>query len=245
MSLPKLFIGSSREGSAVAYNLQSVLQERRVCETTVWDQGVFAPGGYAIDALIDVARGHDFAILVASPDDTTTSRGSMSPAVRDNVILELGLFIGVLGRERAYLLLTGDARLPSDVFGLTTLKYPEREDGNVEAAVGPAVLQVQKQVDKLGPRLTAPAVVASEVGRSLEAELELLCANAEAQGWTVKKNSKTTLRLLSPNGSRVHSLTKGNAQLTRDELRTFAAELRADGLRVNQAVLRPAAQSPL
>ncbi|WP_328810621.1 nucleotide-binding protein [Rhodococcus sp. NBC_00294] len=245
MSLPKLFIGSSREGSAVAYNLQSVLQERRVCETTVWDQDVFKPGAFAIDALCEVAREHDFAILVASPDDTTISRGSTSLAVRDNVILELGLFIGVLGRERAYLLLTGNARLPSDVFGLTTLKYPTREDGNVTAAVGPAVLQVQKQVERLGPRQSVSTAAASGVSRSLEAELDLLCANAEAQGWTVKKNSKTTLRLVSPNGSRVHSLTKGNAQLTRDELRTFAAELRGDGMRVNQAVLRPAAQSPL
>lgn len=85
---------------------------------------MFAPGGYAIDNLIDVAQENDFAILVASPDDTTTSRGSTSPAVRDNVILELGLFIGVLGRDRAYLLLTGDARLPSDIVDSRLLSIP-------------------------------------------------------------------------------------------------------------------------
>ncbi|MGH3893456.1 MAG: nucleotide-binding protein [Rhodococcus qingshengii] len=243
MSLPKLFIGSSAEGSAVAHYLQDVLEGRKVCEVTVWDQGVFEPGSYALEKLLEVAGKNDFAVLIASPDDTTVSRGDTTPSARDNVILELGLFIGALGRDRAYLLATGDVKLPTDTFGLTRLKYQERADGNLQAAVSPAALQIKEQVAKHGSR-TATASAAVR-GGSLDRELELLCANAESQGWKVKSNSPTTLRLVSPDGARSHSMRKRTPAITRDELRAFAAKLRADGLRVNSAILSPPEESPL
>ncbi len=53
----RLFIGSSREGAAVAYHLHAVLADRRVCEVDVWDGNVFEPSGYALDSLVKVARG--------------------------------------------------------------------------------------------------------------------------------------------------------------------------------------------
>ena len=243
MSLPKLFIGSSAEGSAVAHYLQDVLEGRKVCEVTVWDQGVFEPGSYALEKLLEVAGKNDFAVLIASPDDTTVSRGDTTPSARDNVILELGLFIGALGRDRAYLLATGDVKLPTDTFGLTRLKYQERADGNLQAAVSPAALQIKEQVAKHGSR-TATASAAVR-GGSLDRELELLCANAESQGWKVKSNSPTTLRLVAPDGARSHAMRKRTPAITRDELRAFAAKLRADGLRVNSAILSPPEESPL
>lgn len=88
VSLPKLFIGSSREGSDVATSCRACSKNAGSVKP-LWNQGVFAPGAHSINALIDVAWKHDSAILVAPPDDTTTSREITSPAVRDNVILEL------------------------------------------------------------------------------------------------------------------------------------------------------------
>ena len=44
-----------------------------------------------------------FAVLIATPDDQVRSRGADAPAPRDNVILELGLFMGGLGRPRTIL----------------------------------------------------------------------------------------------------------------------------------------------
>jgi predicted nucleotide-binding protein len=45
----------------------------------------------------------DFAILVLTPDDLTQSRGKQQPSPRDNVVFELGLFIGALGRDRVFM----------------------------------------------------------------------------------------------------------------------------------------------
>lgn len=250
MDLPRLFIGSSAEGRTVAHNLQAVLESREVCEVDVWDQGVFTPGGYTLDSLLDVAARSDYAVLVASPDDITTSRGDTAASMRDNIILEFGLFLGALGRDRTYLLATGAVKLPTDILGVTRLPYTARSDGNVGAAVNAAALQIAGQVERHGPRESGKSPSSLSIGidedtRRLEQELALVCANAEAQGWIVKTNSATTLRLVPPNRKNaVHTLSKRNAHATRKQLREFVAELRADGLRVNNAVSVPPEESP-
>ena len=78
----------------------------------------------------------------------------------------------------------------------------------------------------------------------LDEEISRLCENAVSQGWAVKTNSATTLRLRSPRGVQF-TLQKGPAGATRDELRAFASKVRAAGLRVNSSVRRPVDQSPL
>jgi len=241
-AMPRLFLGSSSEGREVARNLQAELGD--VVEVVRWDQSVFEPGGYTLDSLIATAATVDFAVLVATPDDTTASRGETEASPRDNVVLEFGLFAGALGRERTYLLATGRLRLPTDVLGLTRLRYRERSDGDLRAAVSDAALQVDERVRTLGllPRAFRTGEPAGE--RSpLDREIDLLCDNAVSQGWAVRTNSTTTLRLVSPRGRTV-AMTKGRPEATRAELRRFAAELRAAGLRVNSGVRRPADQSP-
>lgn len=249
VTLPKLFIGSSAEGGAVAHNLQAVLEERSVCEVEVWDQGVFEPGGYALDSLVRVATRSDYAVLVATPDDVTTSRGDTNASARDNIILEFGLCLGILGRSRTYLLSSGDVKLPSDVLGLTRLTYPKRSDDNFRAAMNSAALQIAGQVERHGHRSGSSGSVlgnTNDESRLLDLELELLCANAEAQGWTVKTNNATTLRLVPPNPKKtVRTLSKRDARTTRDRLRGFVAKLRADGLRVNSAIRFAPEDSPL
>ncbi|MGW9568403.1 nucleotide-binding protein [Prescottella equi] len=252
MDLPRLFIGSSSEGSTVAHNLQAVLESRNVCEVDVWDQGIFEPGGSALESLLEAAQRSDFAVLVASPDDVTVSRGDTASAMRDNIVFEYGLFLGVLGRSRTYLLATDRAmKLPTDILGVTRLPYTTRSDGNVGAAVNAAALQIAGQVRRLGRRAGGrspgggPAAAADDDARCLGQELDLLCANAVAQGWTVKTNSATTLRLVPPNRrNAAHTLSKRNSHDTREELRNFVAGLRADGLRVNNALRVAPEESP-
>lgn len=243
----KLFIGSSSEGLDVAHNLQAVLEGRNICDVEVWDQGVFEPSNYTLDDLLDKADEVDFAVLVASPDDITRSRGVEGPSVRDNIILEFGLFVGKLGRERTYLLATGDAKLPTDLLGLTRLPYRERRDGNLRAAVNDAALRIGQKVkkhDQLRSDTPSEAAPRGSSRDALEQELAILCLNAGAQGWTVKTNNRTTLRLRSPRGQNF-VLTKGQPHDTRVELRKFANKLRAGGLRVNNSIRRPVEHSPL
>lgn len=241
----RLFIGSSSEGLNVARNLEAELEAMKVCDVERWDRDVFEPSGYTLDSLLAVAAQVDFAVLIASPDDVVESRGVSTPTARDNVLLEFGMFLGALGRQRTFLLATGDLKLPSDVVGLTRLAYSARGDGNVRKALNSTVLQLDQRVRQLGHRRAADPASEGPApgGDALERELALLCDNARSQGWTVKSNNDTTLRLRDRKG-RPHSMQKSTPEATRQELRRFAAELRAAGLRVNSAVRRPTETSP-
>jgi len=158
--------------------------------------------------------------------------------------------LGVARNLQEELEATGDGglRLPTDVLGLNRLPYRPRTDDNdnLRAALNGAVLQIERQVRQHGPRGRdcASGSAGGSHQAALDQELELLCANARAQGWTVKANSPTTLRLRTPRGS-TYTLPKRRPEITRGDLRRFAAELRAAGLRVNSSIRRPAEESPL
>lgn len=241
---PRVFIGSSSEGRHVALALQTelVAQAHDTCDVEVWHQGIFEPGSTTLESLIEIARWSDFAVLVATPDDMRESRGETVAVPRDNVILEFGLFAGVLDRNRALVLPVDGVRLPTDALGLTTLTYHDRQT-NLQAGVATAAGQICKRIDVLGPRGRGSASAASGDDGILAAELAMLARNAAAQGWRLG-DSETTLRLTSPKG-KVFALSKRRPTATRGDLRTFVAKLRASGLRVNHALRNAPEDSPL
>jgi tetratricopeptide (TPR) repeat protein len=148
---PRAFIGSSVEGLNIAYAVQQNLLHD--AEITVWSQGVFELSSTTIESLSKVLDSNDFGIFVFSPDDTTKMRESESTSVRDNVLFEMGLFIGKLGRERVFFLIPdSDApHIPTDLLGVTPAKFEaKRTDGVIEAATGAACYQIRQQIKRLG-----------------------------------------------------------------------------------------------
>lgn len=132
----------------------------------MWDQGTFGASEYGLESLVAAAREADFAVLVATPDDTVTSRDTTAASPRDNVLFELGLFMGALGVERVFILSPAEppVRLPSDLAGLTRLKpYGGRQDGDLGASLTAAVLEVRDAIAKRGAR--APEVTQRPVAR--------------------------------------------------------------------------------
>ncbi|WP_237707325.1 TIR domain-containing protein [Xanthomonas oryzae] len=66
----------------------------------------------------------DFAVVLFTPDDAghPINKAEQSrPRARQNVVLELGFFMGALGRHRVCVLHTGDIELPSDYAGVLYL----------------------------------------------------------------------------------------------------------------------------
>lgn len=60
-----------------------------------------------------------FAIVLLTPDDVGgPAKGSMSPRARQNVVFELGYFVGRLGRDRVVAMTKGGVELPSDIAGV-------------------------------------------------------------------------------------------------------------------------------
>lgn len=144
--LPRLFIGSSAEGLNIAYGVQENLEFD--AETTVWKQGIFKPTRQTLADIVTVMQRTDFAAFIFNADDMLTMRGKEFHATRDNVIFELGLFIGCLGADRCFFIQPRgfeNLHLPSDLLGLTALTFnPGRSDDNVVAALGTACNQIRR-----------------------------------------------------------------------------------------------------
>lgn len=76
-----------------------------------------------------------FAVVILTPDDMGgVQDGDASPRARQNVILELGYFIGLLGRSRVCSLKRGNLELPSDFGGV--VYEPFDESGGWRQALG-------------------------------------------------------------------------------------------------------------
>lgn len=148
---PKLFIGSSVEGLSIAYAVQSNLEHE--AEVTVWSQGIFDLSQSSLESLVAVLGKSDFGIFVFTPDDIAIIRGESKKVARDNVLFELGLFIGKLGKKRCFILTPRgeELSLPTDLLGLTPAEYePNRTDSNFEAATGPACQSMRRNFNSLG-----------------------------------------------------------------------------------------------
>jgi CRP/FNR family transcriptional regulator, cyclic AMP receptor protein len=149
---PKLFIISSTEALEVANEIQSQLQHDVF--SAVWNQGAFFAGGYPLEALEKAVGESDFAVAIAQPDDIVETRGTRHSTLRDNVLFELGIFMGRLTRHRAILVhprVTG-LKLPSDLHGLTLVSYDPGKPGELTARLGPACHEIRKLVKNLGVR---------------------------------------------------------------------------------------------
>jgi len=77
-------------------------------------------GRTIIEKFEDCAADVGFAVVLLTPDDLAGTVGNPSQAsrARQNVIFELGYFVGRLGRGRACLLRKGDIEIPSDLYGV-------------------------------------------------------------------------------------------------------------------------------
>jgi len=134
---PTLFIGSSREALGIAEAIFGLLESKDI-EPTLWTQDVFRPNSSGLESLVGACKSHDYACFVLSRDDIVVTRGRRLSATRDNVILELGMFLGVLGRDRIFAVVESGNRdnLPSDLDGIFLLSYDaERARTNRKAAL--------------------------------------------------------------------------------------------------------------
>lgn len=151
MARPSMFVGSSSEGLEFARAVRALLAGD--VEVTLWNEGFFQLGSTFIETLVNSLPRFDFAVLVLTPDDLVVSRSSEVLGPRDNVVFELGLFMGRLGRSRTFLLHQSGAgiKIPTDLAGVTTATYEwPREDGSHGSAVGAACDSIRNVVRDLG-----------------------------------------------------------------------------------------------
>jgi len=150
---PKIFIGSTVEGLELADAVQQNLEH--VADTTIWNQGIFSLSGNTLDDLLNSLNEYDYGIFIFKPDDKSTIREEEYNTIRDNVIFELGLYFGRLGRKKVFYLIPRNypkLHLPTDLGGVTAGTYDyERlqRDGNTQAIVGSFCTEIKKSLKSI------------------------------------------------------------------------------------------------
>jgi hypothetical protein len=136
MDKPRIFLGSSGMQKKLLQGLTSGLED--VAHVDPWTTS-FNPGTTTLARLFELAHEVDFAAFVFARDDWTaasqpasSATGSGQASPRDNVVFEAGLFGGVIGMHRTFILHASGAKLPSDLLGFTCVRYGEATPSEVK-----------------------------------------------------------------------------------------------------------------
>ena len=146
---PRIFLGSSTQQAKLLSALTRGLED--VADVHAWTT-VFNPGVSTLDRLVELTREVDFAAFVFAHDDWTSKGAAPDPAAaqaspRDNVVFEAGLFGGALGMRRTFILHARGAKLPTDLLGLTSIRY---DPDTTPVVVRQINQQLRKAIDAEG-----------------------------------------------------------------------------------------------
>ncbi len=146
--VPRLFIGSSTESLKVAKCLKRLLKSEKL-NPEIWNEKTFQKLGTSyLDRLEVAVDKFDFAIFIFNNDDDLKSRMNIEKTTRDNVLFELGMFLGRLSGKRTYILWPEDldVRILSDFSGIIVAKYKSKTV-DLEAALMPAATQILNSIE--------------------------------------------------------------------------------------------------
>ena len=152
-TVPALFVGCSAESLPLGRAIQTAFSHDLV-SVRVWTDNVFQASTFPVESLEVELANADFAVMVLSPDDSVTSRETTTDAPRDNVIFELGFFMGVLGRSRTFLVCPRglELKIPTDLLAITTLAYDVGDENEPAIAVASACNEIRNLIHRDGPR---------------------------------------------------------------------------------------------
>jgi hypothetical protein len=166
----RVFVASSAEQIAAVDEIATTINKSRQLYAQPWKEKVFEFSKTYIESLEQELDQADFAIAVLTGQDITNVRGKQVNLPRDNVIFELGLFIGRLGRERCFFFVDADSgtTIASDLSGVQPVKFRQPTAGSTDTrtALKTRIEEVSAQMRALGPR--------SKPARTVQAERERL-----------------------------------------------------------------------
>jgi predicted nucleotide-binding protein len=146
---PKIFIGCSTQGLTEAEIIQTLLAQSGKANPVVWNQGVFGLMFGTLETLVAKVREYTYAVLVLTPDDVLVKKDQEVNAARDNVLFELGLFMGALGREQTFVVTEESVSLPSDLAGITVARFKRGGGADIFSNMGPVVTTLKHQMNML------------------------------------------------------------------------------------------------
>jgi hypothetical protein len=127
MDKPRIFLGSSSAQAPLLEAIAAGLAD--VADVELW-MTTFAAGSMTLTRLVELSKEVDFAAFVFAQDDWTSAApgADAQASPRDNVVFEAGLFGGAVGMPRTFILHARGAKLPTDLLGLTSIRYSDSSE---------------------------------------------------------------------------------------------------------------------
>ena len=152
MRKKKIFIGSSSEELDLANAAKAILEFEKEFEVTVWneqiwDRAVFKLNNNYLNDLIRATLQFDFGILIGTKDDKVEVRGEEYLQPRDNILFELGLFIGRLGLNNCAFLIDQDIKVLSDIKGVSLARFERGKMDTFTSAINQVKSLFKSQMD--------------------------------------------------------------------------------------------------
>lgn len=140
---PKIFIGSSTAGYPIAVKVKDYLS--KISDCFLWQEpDIWEPNRSTFDNLIRMSNYFDFGIFVATADDLTLTNDKLVIEPRDNVILEMSLFLGAMGHNKSFLLVEEGIKLPSDFNGIYMPRFEKTKEDTIETACMAYISKIQE-----------------------------------------------------------------------------------------------------
>jgi hypothetical protein len=198
----RVFVASSSEQIGIANRVADAIRAadqaagQSLLDVCPWQEGVFSFSATYIESLEQELNLADFAIVVMTGDDVAHVREQEVNLPRDNVIFELGLFIGRLERNRCFFFIDGGSktRIASDLSGVKSVEFFAGSD--IEVAGNPAlkdqVEKVREQMIKLGSRYKPSPKI-----RAGQEELWRFCRRLSGAWWERMRAGEDDMSALS------------------------------------------------
>tara|TARA_R110002049_G_scaffold274851_1_gene452865 strand:+ start:1535 stop:2467 length:933 start_codon:yes stop_codon:yes gene_type:complete len=138
MRKKRIFIGSSSEELDLAQSAKKILEPEfdvTIWNDSVWDTAVFKINNNFLHDLLKATLQYDFGILLGTTDDKVVVRKKEVLQSRDNVLFELGLFMGRLGLSKCAFVVEKELNILSDIKGISLARFSKKEPSSYINAI--------------------------------------------------------------------------------------------------------------
>jgi len=195
---PKVFIGSSTAGYNTAEKIKAHFEP--IADCTLWKTpGVWEPNRSTFDNLLKMVSYFDFGAFVATADDLTLTNDKIVIEPRDNVILEMALFLGALGRDKSFLFVEEGIKLPSDFNGIYMPRFDPKNDDSIKTACREYIAKMQEHYQLGHLSLYPTTALAIGYYKNFVAGLVDSIQNAEKLIFDGAEYSEFELKVIIPN----------------------------------------------
>lgn len=150
MRKKRIFIGSSSEELELANAAKSILErdfEVTIWNDSVWDTSIFKINNNFLNDLLRASLQFDFGMLIGTTDDEVKYRGDSVMQPRDNVLFELGLFIGRLGLSKCAFVIDKELKVLSDISGISLARFKKNDTPSFVTAISRVSDLFRNQID--------------------------------------------------------------------------------------------------